>query len=516
LNRQDAKDDRVGAIEMPKISHLAVPASCRFLSFKAIFQQPARPPVRVMGLAPRRPRGVPRGVFMAKRLVALSVLAGLSCSWGGTTGCENKQQPGAPSVASASPSAASPAKTLTIWWAQWAPADGLQDLAGAFGRNEGVEVRVHQIPWASFQDQVFQEFGKSQTAFDIVVGDSQWLGRGATKGLYVDLTDWLPSAVDIKTLHPTALKYLGEYPTGSPHYYAAPAETDAMGWAYRKDWFDDPAEKEAFKKRFKKDLAVPQTWDDLEEIAQFFTRPEHKRYGNVLVTGRGYDDIVMGFEQLLYAFGGSWGDTTTFKVKGALDSEDSVRALDFFKVLLKSAPPGGGRLGYGEALEPFANGSTAMLMNFFAFFPDLAQKMAGKIGFFAMPKQGDRRFSSLGGQGFSISTKVATAQQELAKKFIAWFLQIDIQKQWVRHPGGFTANAEILKSDEFKAANPYNAAFSESLDIAQDFWNVPAYNELIAATAQHLGEALDGKKSSKEALTELAAEDEKILQQASP
>ncbi len=455
---------------------------------------------------------------MPKRpVVNLHVLAGIACAVAATPGCPQKQQPSEPAAESAAAAAApAPKKTLTIWWAQWAPADGLQDLAGEFAKKENVEVKVHQIPWASFQDQVFQEFGKNQTAFDIVVGDSQWLGRGATKGLYVDLTEWLPSAVDIKTLHPIALRYLAEYPTGSGHYYGAPAETDAMGWAYRKDWFEDPTEKDAFKSKFKRDLEVPKTWDELRTIAEFFSRPEKKRYGDVLVTGRGYDDIVMGFEQVLYAFGGSWGDPKTLKVKGALDSPDAVKGLDFFKSLLKYAPPGGSKLGYGEALEPFANNSTAMLMNYFAFFPDLAKKMAGKVAFFAMPKQGDRRFSSLGGQGFSISKKVAAPQQDLAKKFIAWFLELDTQKQWVRKPGGFTANAEILKSDEFKAASPYNAAFAESLDIAQDFWNLPSYNELIAATAQQLGEALDGKKTSKEALSAMAVEHEKILQQATP
>ena len=422
-----------------------------------------------------------------------------------------KQQGAAPAPAAGEPAAA---KTLTIWWAQWAPADGLQALAEDFARKEGVTVKVHQIPWSSFQDQVFQEFGKSSTAFDIVVGDSQWLGRGATKGLYVDLTSWLPTATDIKTLHPLALKYLAEYPTGSGHYYAAPAETDAMGWAYRKDWFNDPAEKAAFKKKYKKDLVVPETWDDLKNVAEFFTRPAQKRYGNVVVTGRGYDDIVMGFEQLLYAFGGSWGDAKTLSVKGKLDSADAIKGLEFFKGLLSYAPPGGSKLGYGEALEPFVNNSSAMLMNYFAFFPDLSKKMGDKIGFFAMPKNGARRFASLGGQGFSVSAKAAPAQQELAKKFIAWFLQKPTQEEWVKKPGGFTANAAILKSDAFKAASPYNAAFAESMDIVQDFWNLPVYNELIASTAQQLGEALDGKKTPREALTELAAEHEKILSQA--
>ena len=120
----------------------------------------------------------------------------------------------------------------------------------------------------------------------------------------------------------------------------------------------------------------------------------------------------------------------------------------------------------------------------------------------------------MGGQGFSISTKVAPAQQDLAKTFIAWFLRVDTQKKWVQKPGGFTANAAILSSEEFKRASPYNAAFAQSMDMVQDFWNLPAYNELIATSAQRIGEALDGKKSSKEALTVLAVEHEKILSQA--
>ena len=405
-------------------------------------------------------------------------------------------------------------KTLTIWWAQWAPADGLQELGNEFGRKENVTVKVHQIPWPSFQDQVFQDFGKQQTAFDIVVGDSQWLGRGATAGLYVDLTSWLPTAVSLKGMHPLALGYLAEYPTGSGKYYAAPAETDAMGWAYRKDWFEDAAEKSAYKAKYGKDLAVPETWDDLKTISEFFTRPDKKRYGVALVTGRGYDDVVMGFEQVLYAFGGSWGDFKSMKVKGALDSPEAVKGLEFFKALLRSSPPGGSKLGYGEAIEPFVNNSVALAMNYFAFFPDLAKKMGDKVGFFAMPKNSDRRFSSLGGQGFSISTKTSASQQELAKKFIAWFHQKSTQEEWVKKPGGFTANAEILKSDAFKKASPYNAAFSESMDIMQDFWNVPSYNELIAAAAQRIGEAIDGKATPKDALATLAEEHEKILSQS--
>ena len=63
-------------------------------------------------------------------------------------------------------------KQITIWWAQWGPENGLQELAGRFTEETGIKVKVHQIPWVSYQDKVFLDFGNKRTDFDIVVGDS--------------------------------------------------------------------------------------------------------------------------------------------------------------------------------------------------------------------------------------------------------------------------------------------------------------------------------------------------------
>ena len=152
-------------------------------------------------------------------------------------------------------------KSITIWWAQWDPAAALQELGNEFAVETGIAVKVHQIPWPSYQDQVFLNFGNKQTDFDIVIGDSQWIGRGATKGLYLDLTDWLPEAVDMAMIHPRAARYLCEYPSGSGKFFAAPCETDAIGFVYRRDWFEDPVEREAFQAKYGRELAIPDTVD---------------------------------------------------------------------------------------------------------------------------------------------------------------------------------------------------------------------------------------------------------------
>src|SRR5262245_15694112 len=106
-----------------------------------------------------------------------------------------KEEERAKGADGASVGAATPGSkpTLHIWWFVWAPADGLQELGNDFEKETGIAVKVDQIPLASYQDKVFLEFSNATpvhpTAFDIVVGDSQWIGRGATNGLYVDLTD---------------------------------------------------------------------------------------------------------------------------------------------------------------------------------------------------------------------------------------------------------------------------------------------------------------------------------------
>ena len=412
------------------------------------------------------------------------------------------------------PAGAEAEKSITIWWAQWDPAVGLQKLGDEFAAETGIAVEVHQIPWASYQDQVFLNFGNRQTDFDIVVGDSQWIGRGATRGLYLELTDWLPQHVDIEAIHPLARRFLMEYPSGSGRYFAAPCETDALGFVYRRDWFEDPAEQAAFKAKYGRALQPPDTWQEFRQVAGFFQRPDEKRYGCALLTGRGYDSLVMGFQPFLGAWGGSWGNRETFEVAGHVNSPEAVAGLEFLIDLLQFAPPGGVSADYMQVLDAFMNGSTAMVLDYFPFYPGIVDAMGDKAGFFLVPRNGDSRVISLGGQGFSISTKVSAQQQELAKQFIAWFERTEVQERWITHPGCFTANTELLASEAFARAYPFNAVFAQSLDYLIDFWNVPVYNELLAAAQRNLGEALDGAKEPQAALDQLAGEHELIMRQA--
>jgi multiple sugar transport system substrate-binding protein len=142
---------------------------------------------------------------------------------------------------------ASGVKSLTILWAQWSPADYLQEMGKQYETETGIKVTVVQEPWGSFGDRFNVAMAAAGTEWDMVVGDSQWIGQGVTAGYYVDLTDFMVSNGIDKSVTPATLQYYGEYPAGSGKYYGFPTEGDADGWAYRKDLFEDPANMAAFK-----------------------------------------------------------------------------------------------------------------------------------------------------------------------------------------------------------------------------------------------------------------------------
>ena len=162
---------------------------------------------------------------------------------------------------------------LTIAWAQWDPANYLTELSKDFTAETGIEVDLVQISWSHFQDQVFTSFVGKSDRYDIVIGDSQWLGRNSVGGHYVELTDWINENIDVDSIYATAMEAFAEYPKGSGNYWALPAEVDANGFLYRTDLFEDAGEKAAFKAKYGYELAPPKTMQNSVILPSFSRAP---------------------------------------------------------------------------------------------------------------------------------------------------------------------------------------------------------------------------------------------------
>jgi multiple sugar transport system substrate-binding protein len=401
------------------------------------------------------------------------------------------------------------AQELTIFWAEWDPANYLQELVNDYEAETGVTVTVETTPWQDFQTKAFTEFNARGSAYDLIVGDSQWLGAASEGGHYVDLTDFFTEHNLGEVMAPATVKYYAEYPGNSGKFWAVPAEGDAVGWSYRKDWFEDPAEMAAFKEKYGYDLAVPTTWQQLTDIAEFFHRPDENRYGIAIYTDNSYDGLVMGVENALFSYGAELGNTETYEVEGYVNSDKAVAALENYKKLYGFTPPGWAKTFFVENNQAITEGLAAMSMNYFAFFPALLNEAsnpnAANTGFFANPAGPDGdQFAALGGQGISIVSY--SENKEEAMKFLEWFIKDETQKRWAEL-GGYTASAAVLKSDEFRKATPYNEAFYQTMFKVKDFWAVPEYAELLNAANQRIYPYIvGGEGTAKEALDALAGD----------
>jgi multiple sugar transport system substrate-binding protein len=413
--------------------------------------------------------------------------------------------------------AAPAVKDLSILWAQWDPADYLQQLCADYQKATGVSVKVVQEPWGSYQDRFYTAMAAKGTEWDMVIGDSQWLGTGATSGQYVELTKFMKDNNLVKTVTPATLKYYGEYPANSGKYWAFPTEGDALGYAYRTDLFNDATEKANFQKKYGYALKPPDTWKQLYDVCEFFNRPDKGLYGIAMWVEKDYDGITMGYEGAMFSYGVEWQDKNN-NVLGVINSKAAVDALQLYHdIYQKFSAPGLSNAYYLEVNDAFTSGKVAMIMNYFAFLPALVNKGVNpnyydKVGYFVDPAgPNGQRFTALGGQGISAIAYVTKERQQASLDFIKWFAQDAVQLKWAQL-GGYTCNIKALQSDAFLKGQPYNPAFAKSMTFVKDFWNIPIYGSLLQIAQKYLNSFVVGNVgTAADAMNAIAQEQQKIL-----
>jgi len=386
---------------------------------------------------------------------------------------------------------AAQAETLTLCWAAWDPANALVELSKEFEAQSGHTMRFEFVPWPNYADRMLNELNSGGKLCDLLIGDSQWIGGGAENGHYIQLNDFFDAeGISMDDFAPATVYAYSTWPKGTPNYFALPAMGDANGWFYRRDWFEDPDIMAAYTEATGDELREPQTQMELLQIAQFFQGREidgQTRYGAAIFTERGSEGITMGATNALYPFGFKYENTPgSYDMDGAVNSPDAVAGLEFYKELYKTATPPGYTDSYMEqGLDAFKSGQVAMAMNWFAFFPGLyADPNVGgdNIGFFVNPPE-KVPASTLGGQGISVISY--SDKQDAALEYIKWFAQPDVQAKWWSL-GGYSAHNAVLNDPGFPDSAPFAADFLLAMENVMDFWQEPAYAELLLAMQKRL------------------------------
>ncbi|MGA1557890.1 MAG: extracellular solute-binding protein, partial [bacterium] len=144
-----------------------------------------------------------------------------------------------------------------------------------------------------------------------------------------------------------------------------------------------------------------------------------------------------------------------------------------------------------------------MMMNWFAFFPGLHKDPVvggDKIGFFVNPGQ-KVEASTLGGQGISVVSY--SEKKDQALEYIKWFASPEVQKKWWSL-GGYSCHKSVLLDPGFANTQPFAADFLKAMDGVQDFWQEPAYAELLLAMQKRVHDfVVADQGTAQEALDKL-------------
>ncbi len=410
--------------------------------------------------------------------------------------------------ASLSGAAAVKAEELTLCWAAWDPANALVELSKDFEAKSGHKMKFEFVPWPNFADRMLNELNSGGKLCDLMIGDSQWIGGAAENGQYVKLNDFFDKeGIKMENFIPATVVGYAEWPKNSPNYWALPAFGDVVGWTYRKDWFARPELQDEFKKKYGRDLAVPKTFAELKDIAEFFQGRNidgKTVYGAAIYTERGSEGITMGAMDVLYSFGFEYQNPDKpYDMEGFVNSPQAIAGLEYYKTLYDCCtPPGSSDTYMSENIDAYKSGQVALQMNFAFIWPGInADPNVGgdKSGYFPNPAGPDgKQFAQLGGQG--ISVVAASAKQDAALQYIKWFAQPEIQQKWWSL-GGYSALRSVVEDPTFATSQPYAQTFLDSMAIVKDFWAEPSYASLLQATQKRFHDyVVAGQGTAKEAL----------------
>lgn len=334
----------------------------------------------------------------------------------------------------------------------------LERLLPHFRKKTGIEVNITVLSLNELYDKIQEENNASM--YDLIRMDMAWISELAAK-LYTPL-DEIP--YDWGQLFDKVLPvFLDDYTSVKNQRCCLPYDPSTQILFYRKDLFEDPTIKRMYYEFFREELAIPETFEQYNKIARFFTKSYHSgspvKFGNTVAIG---NSVVSPSEYLprLFAEGGSLFDENG---KIDLNTPVALKALENYMEAYEYSD----KLIYQwwkSALEGFAEGNAAMTMVFMNHASDIINtkisNIAGKIGFATVP--GSKPL--IGGGVIGIHPH--SRDKEAACEFIRWLYSDEVASVFTML-GGLSPCKTVYNNRNVLELYPWLSAAKHSFPIGQ-------------------------------------------------
>ncbi len=342
--------------------------------------------------------------------------------------------------------------------------------------------------------QFFLEEGLARGRYDLAMISTDWLAEAnASQGL-VDLSPYLASTP------PEA------YPEGWPEsllrlqrfedrVLGVPFHDGPECLIYRRDLFENEAERLRYEERFGERLAVPRTWGELKRVARFFTRPEQGLHGTVFA---GYPDghnTVYDFCLQLWSRGGE-----LFSADGRmlLNTPKASQALEYYRSIFHDASaihPGSATFDSVKSGMAFAAGEVAMMVNWFGFAAMSEtieeSRVKGKTAIAPIPSENGRGISL--NAYWVMGIPAGSLHRDVAWKFLAHCARPEMDKLLTLE-GGIGCRRSTWTDEQVNAVIPYYHLLEKLHENARDLPRMTNWSALAEVIDQMMLDVIRTKE----------------------
>lgn len=437
------------------------------------------------------------------------------------------EEPAAEEVTQAEEEAPAPAEStgVTITWATIAGfyTDWAEEVAKEFEEATGHNVEVVDIDFPQLYEKQVLEMVGGTGAYDIITYDNGWKAEFANNGYLAPLDEYIaasdPEEIQFEDVAPA----LVELTTGwKGQVYGLPYYTFTMGMFYRCDLYEHPDEQAAFEAEYGYPLDVPQTYEQMADIAEFFTRQagdtlagqtlENDFYGIGLMAGR-FPHIQDEVMSIAWTNGGD-----LIADDGTVNQEAITEATQFYvDELLPYAPPGALTSAYDEVMGQMRQGLIAQTAAFYLDqWPNAVKTESEVPGAEVCAAASPGAHTWVGAFGLGLSVDSEHPQE--AWDFLKFITGPEAQRKFA-NGGGTTTRMSILTDPEIVANRASAGHFPVLVDVLDhaheskfypNYYYVPQGGKIYDEETTWFSSAAAGENPPAEAMANLAEAIERI------
>lgn len=180
-------------------------------------------------------------------------------------------------------------KTLKLLLLESNISKTVETLSRDFTAQTGINVSVTAASQTELIRVILENARNHSSEYDIIMADMHWLQQLKQEDVFCRLNDLVP----LDKIMPRYIRDVRSYILSGNEgedLYALPILAGYQMLAYRSDLFDDALLKKKFYLKYGVQLCPPQTWNEFNLIAKFFTREFNEEspveYGTCLTGGK--------------------------------------------------------------------------------------------------------------------------------------------------------------------------------------------------------------------------------------